>query len=166
MATITLKGNPIQTLGDLPALGQKIPDFELVRQDLTRVSKKDFEGNRLVMNIFPSIDTGICAMSVKTFYMKAAGLENTKVLNISRDLPFALKRFCGAEGIDEVIGLSDFVDGSFGKNYNLTITSGPMKDFLSRAVIVTNEKGKVIYHEQVPEIGQEPNYDAALEVLI
>lgn len=165
MATITLKGNPIQTVGKIPAVGQEIPDFELVNGDLARVSKKDFAGSRLVLNIFPSIDTGICAMSVKAFNAKAAVVANTKVLNISRDLPFAQKRFCGAEGIENAITLSDFAKGSFGQDFQVTIANGPMADLHSRAVIVTDENGKVIYNEQVPEIAQEPNYDAALAAL-
>jgi len=165
MAQITLKGNPINTLGSLPKIGSKAIDFSLVQNNLSKVSLKDFEGQRLVLNIFPSLDTGTCAASVRNFNKQAANLENTKVLCISRDLPFAQARFCGAEGIENAITVSDFVDGSFGKNYNLEITDGPLANLHSRCVIVLNEKHEVIYTEQVPEIVNEPNYDAALAVL-
>ena len=165
MAQITLKGNPINTLGSLPEIGSKALDFSLVQNNLSKVSLKDFEGQRLVLNIFPSLDTGTCAASVRNFNKQAANLENTKVLCISRDLPFAQARFCGAEGIENAITLSDFVDGSFGKNYNLEITDGPLANLHSRCVIVLNEKHEVVYTEQVPEIVNEPNYDAALAVL-
>ena len=165
MATITLKGNVIHTLGELPAVGTKAPDFELVKNDLSKATLKDFLGPRLVLNIFPSLDTSTCATSVREFNKKAASLKNTKVLCISRDLPFAQARFCGAEGINNVITLSDFVTGAFGKNYHLEIIDGPLAGLLSRSVIVLDENGKVIYNEQVPEIVNEPNYQAALNVL-
>ncbi len=165
MATITLKGNAIHTLGELPAVGQTAPDFELVKNDLSKVSLKDFQGTRLVLNIFPSLDTGTCAASVRAFNKKAADLKNTKVLCISRDLPFAQARFCGVEGITNAITASDFATGAFGKNYNLEIADGPLAHLHSRAVVVLDENGKVIYNQQVPEIVDEPNYDAALAVL-
>lgn len=165
MAKITLKGNQINTLGELPKTGEQIRDFELVKNDLSRVSLKDFAGSRLVLNVFPSLDTGTCAMSVRTFNKKAADLKNTKVLCISRDLPFAQARFCGVEGIQNAITLSDFSTGNFGKKNNLEIIDGPLAGLHSRAVIVTDEKGKVIYTEQVSEIVNEPNYDAALKIL-
>jgi len=165
MATITLKGNEIHTLGELPNIGENAPDIELVKNDLSRVKLKDFLGAKLVLNIFPSIDTGTCANSVRTFNKKATGLKNTKVLCISRDLPFAQARFCGAEGIDNVITLSDFDKGDFGKKYNLEIIDGPLAGLLSRVVIILDEKGKVIYNQQVSEIVDEPNYDAALKAL-
>ncbi|HTO35933.1 MAG TPA: thiol peroxidase [Flavobacterium sp.] len=165
MATITLGGNAIHTSGNLPEIGTKAPQFELVNTDLGVVDLESFKGVKLVLNIFPSIDTGICATSVRTFNQKAASLDNTKVLCISRDLPFAQKRFCGAEGIENVENLSDFREGSFGKSYGLTITDGPLAGLHSRVVIVLDEAGTVIYTEQVPEIGQEPDYDAALAVL-
>ncbi len=165
MAQITLKGNEIHTLGTLPELGSKAKDFSLVQNNLSKVSLKDFEGQRLILNIFPSIDTGTCATSVRNFNQKAANLENTKVLCISRDLPFAQARFCGAEGIENAITLSDFVDGSFGKDYQLEITDGPLAHLHSRCVIILNEKHEVIYTEQVSEIVDEPDYDKALGAL-
>ena len=165
MAEITLKGNPIHTLGTPPAVGTNIPDFTLVKADLSRTSLSDFKGSKLVLNIFPSIDTGICAASVRKFNEEAANLPGVHVLNISRDLPFAQTRFCGAEGIDKVITLSDYTTGQFGKDYQVEITDGPMAGLHSRVVIVTDEDGKVLHAEQVPEIAQEPNYDAALQAL-
>ncbi len=165
MATITLGGNPINTSGSLPALGSKAPDFNLVKNDLSTTTLADFAGSKLVLNIFPSIDTGTCATSVRTFNAKASALENTKVLCISRDLPFAQKRFCGAEGLENVINLSDFKDGSFGKEYGLTIVDGPLAGLHSRVVIIVDENGAVKYAEQVSEIANEPNYDAALAAL-
>ncbi|MEZ4837533.1 thiol peroxidase [Flavobacterium sp.] len=165
MATITLGGNPIHTSGELPKVGSKAPDFQLVKTDLSVTSLLDFEGSRLVLNIFPSIDTGVCATSVRTFNQKASALVNTKVLCISRDLPFAQKRFCGAEGIENVENLSDFKTGSFGENYGLTITDGPLAGLHSRVVIVVNENGIITYAEQVPEIAQEPDYEKALAIL-
>ena len=165
MATITLGGNPINTSGSLPAVGSKAPDFNLVKNDLSTTTLADFAGSKLVLNIFPSIDTGTCATSVRTFNAKANTLENTKVLCVSRDLPFAQKRFCGAEGLENVINLSDFKDGSFGKNYGLTIVDGPLAGLHSRVVIIVDENGVVKYAEQVSEIANEPNYDAALAAL-
>jgi thiol peroxidase len=165
MANITLKGNKIQTVGELPKVGDQIKDFDLVKSDLSHAGLKDFQGNKLVLNIFPSLDTGTCAASVRRFNQEAGNLQNTKVLCISRDLPFAQARFCGAEGLDNVITLSDFANGAFGKNYNLEIANGPLASLHSRVVIIADETGKVIYTEQVPEIVDEPNYEAALKVL-
>lgn len=165
MATITLGGNPIHTSGELPKSGSKAPDFQLVKTDLAVVSLSDFAGSRLVLNIFPSIDTGVCATSVRIFNQKASSLQNTKVLCISRDLPFAQKRFCGAEGIENVENLSDFKDGRFGQDYGLTITDGPLAGLHSRVVIVVDENGVITYSQQVPEIAEEPNYEAALASL-
>ncbi len=165
MASITLGGNPINTSGELPKIGSKLADFNLVKNDLSVVSLKDFAGSRLVLNIFPSIDTGTCATSVRKFNASAADLANTKVLCISRDLPFAQKRFCGAEGIENVINLSDFKDGSFGKTNGLEIIDSVLACLHSRVIIVVDENGTVIYTEQVPEIADEPNYEAALAVL-
>ena len=165
MADITLGGNPVKTSGELPKTGSQAPDFKLVKTDLSTVSLADFKGSRIVLNIFPSVDTGTCAASVRKFNEKASGLENTTVLCISRDLPFAQNRFCGAEGLNNVISLSDFRDGSFGKNYGLTITDGPLEGLHSRVVIVIAEDGTVQYTEQVPEIKDEPNYDNALAAL-
>lgn len=165
MANITLKGNAIQTIGELPSKGTKAADFELIKNDLSKVSIKDFAGKRLVLNIFPSLDTGICAASVRHFNKEAAELKNTQVLCISRDLPFAQARFCGTEGITNAMTLSDFATGQFGKDYQLEITTGPMAHLLSRAVIVLDENQKVIYTQQVNEIVDEPNYEAALATL-
>lgn len=165
MANITLKGNPIKTIGDLPAVGSKIPDFTLVKSDLSRVSLSDFSGSKLVLNVFPSLDTGVCAASVRRFNQEAGDLENTKVLCISRDLPFAQARFCGAEGIENVVTLSDYETGAFGKDYNLTIADGPLANLHSRAVIIVDENGTVLYNEQVPEITTEPNYETALAAI-
>lgn len=165
MATITLGGNPIHTSGELPKVGSKAPDFQLVKTDLSVASLSDFAGSKLVLNIFPSVDTGVCATSVRTFNQKASTLDNTKVLCISRDLPFAQKRFCAAEGIENVENLSDFKTGSFGENYGLTMTEGPLAGLHSRVVIVVDENGVVTHSQQVPEIADEPNYEAALAVL-
>ncbi|ACF15000.1 Redoxin domain protein [Chloroherpeton thalassium ATCC 35110] len=165
MATITFKGNAIHTLGDLPAVGSQAPDFELIKSDLSKASLKDFAGSKVVLNIFPSLDTGVCAASVRRFNLEAANLPGTKVLCISRDLPFAQSRFCGAEGIENVVTLSDFATGDFGKAYNLTMTDGPLAHLHSRAVVIVDEDGKVVYTEQVPEIVTEPNYEAALTAL-
>ena len=165
MASITLGGNPINTIGQLPQAGSKAADFQLVKNDLSVATLADFAGSKLVLNIFPSIDTGTCATSVRTFNAKASSLENTKVLCISRDLPFAQKRFCGAEGLENVVNLSDFKDGSFGKNYGLEIVDGPLAGLHSRVVIIVDENGVVKYAEQVAEIANEPNYDAALAAL-
>ncbi len=165
MASITLGGNPIHTSGELPKVGTKLADFKLVKNDLSVASLSDFAGKKLVLNIFPSIDTGTCATSVRTFNTKAANLENTLVLCISRDLPFAQKRFCGAERIENVVNLSDFRDGSFGETNGLQIVDGVLTGLNSRAIIVVAENGTVLYTEQVSEIANEPNYEAALAVL-
>ncbi|CAM3847331.1 thiol peroxidase [Flavobacterium branchiophilum] len=165
MATITLGGNLINTNGNLPTVGSKAIDFKLISNDLSEVSLSNFEGQKLVLNIFPSIDTGTCATSVRKFNAQASQLENTKVLCISRDLPFAQKRFCGAEGLENVHNLSDFKNGDFGKNYGLEIVDGPLAGLHSRVVIVIDEKGTIVYTEQVSEIANEPNYEAALKVL-
>ncbi len=165
MSKITLKGNPVNTIATLPEVGAQAKDFKLVNSDLGVKTLKDYSGSKVILNIFPSIDTGTCATSVRTFNKSAAALENTKVLCISRDLPFAMGRFCGAEGIENVEVLSDFRDGSFGKDYGLTIIDGPLEALHSRAIVVIDESGKVIHNEQVSEIVDEPNYEAALAVL-
>jgi len=165
MTKITLQGNQIKTIGKLPKVGKKAPKFKLVKTDLSKAGLKDFKGKKVLINIFPSIDTGICAASLRKFNETAAGLENTVVLNVSKDLPFAHSRFCAAEGIENALTLSDFAKGKFGRKYGVTMKTGPMKGLLSRAVVVVNEEGLVSYTEQVPEIAQEPNYDAALEAL-
>lgn len=165
MATVTLKGNPVHTSGDLPGTGTQAADFNLVKVDLSPASLSDFKGSKLILNIFPSVDTGTCAASVRHFNKDASELENTKVLCISRDLPFAQKRFCGAEGLDNVIMLSDFATGDFGRQYGVEITDGPMKGLHSRAIVVLDENQNVTYSELVPEIGQEPDYEGALNAV-
>lgn len=165
MAKITLKGNPINTNGELPAIGNMAKSFSLVANDLSVKTLDDFKGQNLVLNIFPSVDTGTCAASVRNFNKTAAELSNTNVLCISRDLPFAQSRFCGAEGIENVIMLSDFRTGQFGKDYGLEITDGPLVGLSSRCIIVINPDGKIIYTEQVRETVDEPNYDLALASL-
>ena len=164
MAQITFKGSPINTLGELPAAGSDAPDFTLVKQDLSETILADYKGQRLILNIFPSIDTGVCAASVRAFNEKAAGLENAAVLCVSMDLPFAQGRFCGAEGIDNVVTASAF-RAAFGDHYGVSIVDGPLAGLFARAVIVIDEDSKVVYTELVPEIAQEPDYDAALGVL-
>ncbi len=165
MASVTLKGNPLQTSGELPAVGSKAANFSLTAGDLSTKTLQDFAGSKLVLNIFPSIDTGTCAASVRQFNKEAGELENTKVLCISRDLPFAQGRFCGAEGLNNVVNLSDYKTGSFGKDYGLIFTNGPLDALLSRCVIVLDETGKILYTEQVSETVDEPNYAKALEAL-
>ncbi|WP_299557593.1 thiol peroxidase [uncultured Mycolicibacterium sp.] len=163
MAQITLRGNPINTVGELPAVGSPAPAFSLVGTDLSPVTSDQFSGTPVVLNIFPSIDTPVCATSVRTFNERAAA-GGVKVLCVSKDLPFAQKRFCGAEGIENVVTASAF-RGSFGEDYGITIADGPMAGLLARAVVVIGADGKVAYTELVPEIASEPNYDAALAAL-
>ena len=165
MATVTLKGNAIHTLGSLPDIGSTAPDFQLTKNDLSATSLSDYNGKKLVLNIFPSIDTGTCAKSVREFNKEAADLDNTVILCISKDLPFAQARFCGAEGIDKVEMLSDFRDGSFGKSYQVEFTDGPLQSLLSRSIVVLDANRKVVHTEQVPETVDEPNYATALEAL-
>jgi thiol peroxidase len=162
MAKITFKGNPISTVGTLPAVGAKAPDFKLTKTDLADVSLKDFAGKKIVLNIFPSIDTGVCATSVRKFNQEAASLPNTVVVGVSKDLPFAHKRFCGAENITGVVTTSDLREGSFGKAYGVTMTEGPLAGLFSRSIVVIDEQGTVKYVEQVPEITQEPDYAKAV----
>ena len=165
MTTITLKGNATHTSGALPKIGSLAQDFKLIANDLTIKTLNDFKGKTLVLNIFPSIDTGTCAASVRNFNKAAANLTNTSVLCISRDLPFAQARFCGAEGIENVFMLSDFNTGQFGKDYGLEIVDGPLAGLHSRCIVVINTEGVVIYTEQVAEITEEPNYKLALDSL-
>lgn len=165
MASLTLQGNAIQSLGNLPAKGSSAPDFKLTKGDLSTASLSDYKGKKVVLNIFPSIDTGTCAQSVRQFNKDASALDNTVVLCVSKDLPFAQARFCGAEGIENVEMLSDFRDGNFGKAYKVEFTEGPLVPLHSRAVVVLNEDGNVVYTEQVGEIVDEPNYKAALDAL-
>lgn len=166
MAQITIGGNDISTSGSLPAVGSQAPNFKLKKADLSEASLNDYKGKRVILNIFPSIDTDVCATSVRNFNKRATELDNTAVLCISRDTPFAQKRFVSDEGLENVENLSDVIDGSFGNDYGLTMTSGPLTGFHSRAVLVLNEEGKVIYNEQVGEIADEPNYLAALKTLL
>ena len=165
MPTVTLGGNPVHTNATLPAVGSAAPQFQLVGNDLSDVSLQDFKGQRVILNIFPSIDTATCATSVRTFNKMANDLENTKVLCISRDLPFAQKRFCGSEGLENVVNLSDFRDGSFGDAYGLTLTDSALKGLHARAIVVVDENGVVSHTELVSEIANEPNYEAALKAL-
>jgi thioredoxin-dependent peroxiredoxin len=165
MATITLGGNPINTSGKIPEVGSKAPDFKLTNTELGDVSLKDYSGKKVVLNVFPSIDTPICATSTRHFNKDVTSLENTVVLCISMDLPFAHKRFCAAEGIDKAITLSELHDRGFGESYGLRIIDGPLKGLLSRAVIVLDANHHVVYTEQVPEIKQEPDYEKALSAL-
>ena len=166
MATVTLKGNEINTSGTLPSVGSDAPEFNLTKGDLSAARLSDYRGKKVVLNVFHSIDTGTCANSVRQFNTEAAELDNTVVLCISRDLPFAMNRFCGAEGIDNVETLSDFRDGNFGKSYGLEYIDGPIQGLLSRVIVVIDENGKVLYTEQVQETVEEPNYKAALEALM
>lgn len=165
MATVSLNGNAINTKGNLPSIGSKAPNFELTKDDLSDVTLDNYKGTRVIMNIFHSIDTGTCAASVRQFNQEASELENVKILCISKDLPFAMARFCGAEGIENVETLSDFRDGNFGDNYNLTYTDGPIKGLLARSIVVLDENGDILHTEQVHEVVEEPNYKAALEAL-
>ena len=164
MADITLHGDSVQTIGNLPEVGSTVKNFKLVNVDLKEKTNEDFSGKKKIFNIFPSIDTGVCQAAARKFNEKAADLDNTVVINVSKDLPFALNRFCAAEGLDHVVSLSDY-RGTFGDDYGVKISDSPMAGLLSRAVIVTDEHGKVLYNEQVPEIAQEPNYDKALDAL-
>ncbi len=165
MASITLKGNTIHTASNLPNNGDKAPNFKLTANDLSTKTLADFTGKKIILNIFPSIDTGTCAASVRNFNKEAVNFNNTVVLCISRDLPFAQARFCGAEGIENVQTLSDFATGNFGKDYGLEIIDGPLAHLHSRAIVVLDEKGTVIYSEQVSEIVDEPNYENALKAI-
>ena len=165
MANITLGGNAVNTQGELPAVGSMAPDFTLTDTSLSDRSLAEFKGQKVVLNIFPSIDTGVCAASARKFNEEAAGKDGVVVLNISRDLPFAHKRFCAAEGIEDAIGLSELRDRDFSDKYQVVMTDGGMRDFFSRAVLIVDEEGKIIYSEQVPEIGQAPDYEAALAQL-
>lgn len=166
MATITIKGTPFTTSGELPATGTKAADLRLVNTELADVQLSDYQGHKLVLNIFPSVNTGVCAQSVRTFNQEAAELDNTKVLCISRDLPFALTAFCGAEGIDKVDTLSDFRYRDAGDHFGMELQNGPFQGLLARSVVVLDAEGTVLYQELVPEIADEPNYKAALEALM
>ncbi len=165
MAKITFKGSPVNTAGDLPRVGAEAPDFSLIKTDLSEVSLADYKGKKVVLNIFPSVDTGVCAASVRRFNAEASKQENAVVLCISRDLPFAHARFCGAEGLENVVSLSEYKDEVFSQNYGVKMVDGPLAGLLSRAVVVVDEKGKVAHCEQVDDIVNEPDYEAALKAL-
>jgi thiol peroxidase len=165
MAQVTLKGNPFHTAGELPRVGSQAPAFSLTRADLSPVSAADFKGQRVVLNIFPSIDTPTCATSVRKFNAQASQMANTVVLCISADLPFAAGRFCSTEGLDKVVPASVFRSPEFGSAYGVTLTDGPLKGLLARSVVVLDEAGKVLHTELVGEIANEPNYDAAIKAL-
>lgn len=162
MAQVTLKGNQVNTVGKLPEIGADTPEFVLVAVDLSEKQLSEYKGKKVILNIFPSVNTGVCAASVRQFNKEAASLENTVVLCVSKDLPFAQAAFCGAEGIENVVMLSDF-RSDFGKQYGVEFIDGPLKGLLSRAVVVVAPDGKVVYTEQVAETTNEPNIDAALE---
>jgi thiol peroxidase len=165
MAQITLKGNPINTSGNLPKTGSAAPQFSLVKNDLSEIKLADLVGKKVVLNIFPSLDTPVCAVSVRKFNEQASSLKNAVVLCISKDLPFAQARFCAAEGLEKVIPLSAFRSETFGEAYGVNIVDGPLAGLFGRAIVVVDEKGQVAYTELVPEIAQEPNYEAALKAL-
>ncbi len=165
MAQITLKGDPIHTIAELPEVGAQAPPFVLTSQKLEEVSLQSFAGERLVLNIVPSVDTGICAASARQFNERAVSLEGARVITISNDLPFAQGRFCAAEGIERVVMLSGFRNAQFGQDYGVRLSDGPMAGLLGRAVVVLDATHKVVYTELVPEIAQEPDYDAALAAL-
>lgn len=162
MAEITFKGNGVKTLGSLPSVGEQAKNFTLVGTDLSEKSLNDYKGKKVILNIFPSINTGVCATSVRKFNEEASSLDNTVVLCISKDLPFAQSEYCAAKGLNNVEMLSDF-RSNFGEEYGVEMQDGPLKGLLSRAVVVIDEEGKVVYQEQVPEIGQEPDYESALK---
>ncbi|MEI7500838.1 MAG: thiol peroxidase [Bacteroidota bacterium] len=165
MATIALHGNPVNTIGTLPGVGTLAPDFSLTKTDLSEVKLSEFFGKKVVLNIFPSLDTAVCATSVRKFNAEAQKHPNTVVLCISKDLPFAHARFCSTEGLNNVVPLSEIRDTSFGKDFGVVIIDGPLRGLFSRAVIVVDENGRILYGEQVPDIVQEPNYEAALAYL-
>ncbi|MDK4625291.1 thiol peroxidase [Kingella kingae] len=164
MAQVTFKGTLVEVQGTLPQVGQTAPDFTLTATDLSDKTLADFAGKRKILNIFPSIDTGVCATSVRKFNEHAANLNNTVVLCIAADLPFAFARFCGAEGIENVVSLSSF-RSTFGADYGVNLAGSPLRGLTTRAVVVLDENNQVLHAELVAEIGQEPNYDAALAVL-
>ncbi|MEX3505956.1 MULTISPECIES: thiol peroxidase [unclassified Corynebacterium] len=164
MANVNFDGNATTTTGELPAVGEQIPDFTLVGTDLKEITAQDFAGKRLVISIFPSLDTDVCAAQLRNFNEKAAGLDNTVVLSVSRDLPFAQARFCSTEGIENVVSGSDFRT-DFGEKFGVALEGSPLKDLLSRSVVVTDADHKVVYTELVDEITTEPDYDAALAAL-
>ena len=164
MTSVTFHGSPAHTIGELPAVGSKAPAFELVGADLGSLTSASLAGRRVVLNIFPSVDTGVCATSVREFNKRASGLTNTTVVCVSKDLPFAQARFCGAEGLDDVVTASAF-RSTFGEDYGVTLTDSPLAGLLSRAVVVLDGDATVLYTQQVPEVGEEPDYEAAVAAL-
>jgi thiol peroxidase len=165
MAKITHGGAPVNTSGNLPAVGSKAPDFNLVKSDLKNLKLSELKGKKVLLSIFPSQETGICSASIRKFNQLAAGKQNVVVLGISKDLPFAHKHFCESEGIANVVTLSGYRDQEFGKSYGVDTLDGPFAGLYARSIVVVDETGKVIYTEQVPETAQEPNYEAALAAL-
>jgi thiol peroxidase len=165
MAQVTFKGAPVQTSGNLPAVGAKAPDFKLTKTDLSDASLKDFAGKKVILNIFPSIDTPVCAASERRFNQEASKLPNTVIVSVSRDLPFALKRFCAAEGIAGVVPTSELRDDGFGRAYGVRITDGALAGLFARSLVVLDESGKVVFSQFVPDIANEPDYAAALNAL-
>ena len=165
MTSVTFHGSPAHTIGELPAVGSKAPAFELVGADLGSLTSASLAGRRVVLNIFPSVDTGVCATSVREFNKRASGLTNTTVVCVSKDLPFAQARFCGAEGLDDVVTASAF-RSTFGEDYGVTLTDSPLAGLLSRAVVVLDGDATVLYTQQVPEVGEEPDYEAAVAALV
>jgi thiol peroxidase len=165
MAKITIKGNPVNTSGSLPAKGSKAPEFTLIKSDFGELSLSELLGKKVLLNIFPSLETSVCSTSIRKFNQMAAGRPDTVVLAISKDLPLSHGRFCSTEGINDVIALSGFNDSAFGNNYGLAMVDGPWKGLYSRCVVIIDEKGIVKYTQQVPEIATEPDYDAALAAL-
>jgi thiol peroxidase len=165
MASIQFKGNPIETNGDFPQVGQSAPDFKLIKADLSEVSLADLAGKQVVFNIFPSVDTAVCALQLKTFSQKAAGREDVVMLYASMDLPFALNRFCAAEGVDNAVTTSDFRHRSLADSYGVQMTSGPLAGLYARATLVLNADHQVVYSELVDDVVNEPDYDAAMAAL-
>jgi thioredoxin-dependent peroxiredoxin len=165
MSKVTLKGNPVNTIGDLPVVGAKAPEFSLVGSNLADVKNTDFAGKRMVLNIFPSLDTATCAASVRRFNVEASKLDNAVVVCISKDLPFAHGRFCTTEGIANVVSASEFRSNAFGKNFGVMITDGPLQGLMARAVVVLDKDGTVLHSQLVAEITEEPDYQSALDTL-
>lgn len=164
MSTVTLQGKAFNTVGVLPKVGDKAADFNLVKTDLSEITLNEYQGKRVILNIFPSVDTGTCATSVRKFNQQANALDNTKVLCVSADLPFAAARFCGAEGIENVETASSF-RSTFGEDYGVTFIDGPLQGLLSRSIVVIDENSRVLYTQQVSETADEPDYEAAIAVL-
>ncbi len=166
MAKTAFKGNTVNTSGSLPKIGEKAPDFTLVNTSLEEVKLSDYKGKNVILNIFPSLDTGVCAASVRKFNKDAGSIDNTVVLGISADLPFAAGRFCSMEGIENTVALSLFRDDKFAKDYGVLLVDGPMKGLTARAVVIVNPEGKVIYNQLVPEITEEPDYNSAIDSIV